>query len=250
MEASLRNWADRLGLDVRLLNQTIMTGSINVAGPRARDLLARLSSDRLDAESFPYPGHREITVAGVECRAVRSGFVGELSYELHHPRSRSVLLWDALMEAGRDLGIRPHGLDALETLRMEKGHPYLSQDTLPDDHPAKLGMAWAVDMSKPRFLGKLALQRMERFPVERRLVGLELDTRDPQRGVPLYLADRVVGRLTSCAFSPALNKAIGLGWVRGDSHGGFPKTLRAGESTTATVVPTPFYDPEGGRVRG
>jgi sarcosine oxidase, subunit alpha len=191
-----------------------------------------------------------IAVAGVPCRAIRSGFVGELSYELHHPRSRSVLLWDALLEAGADLGIRPHGLDALELLRMEKGHPYLLQDTLPDDHPAKLGMNWAVDMSKPAFVGKRSLERMAEFPLARRLVGLELDTREPQRGVPLYLGDRVVGRLTSCAWSPTLERSIGLGWIRADSKGTFPTTLRAGDATSARVVPTPFYDPEGSRARG
>ena len=250
MEALLRNWVDRLDLDVRLLNQTAMTGAINVAGPMARELLGKLSDDRLDAEAFPYPGHREITVAGVPCRAVRVGFVGELSYELHHPRSRSVLLWDALMDAGSDMGIRPHGLDALELLRMEKGHPYLLQDTLPDDHPTKLGMDWAVDMSKPSFVGKMALERMADIPVARKLVGLRLTTDQPQRGVPLYGGDRVVGRLTSCSFSPTLGYSIGLGWVRADDRGSFPSVLRAGESIEATVVPTPFYDPEGGRMRG
>jgi len=250
MEALLRNWVDRLDLDVRLLNQTAMTGSINVAGPMARELLGKLSDDRLDAEAFPYPGHREITVAGVPCRAMRVGFVGELSYELHHPRSRSVLLWDALMDAGADMGIRPHGLDALELLRMEKGHPYLLQDTLPDDHPTKLRMDWAVDMSKPSFVGKMALERMSDIPVARKLVGLKLATDEPQRGVPLYTGDQVVGRLTSCSFSPMLSYSIGLGWVRADGGGNFPSVLRAGESVEATVVPTPFYDPEGGRMRG
>src|SRR5207244_5228655 len=109
MEAWLLDWVDRWDLHVHVVNQTAMLGAINVAGPRARDLLARLTDDPIDTVAIPYPGHREITVAGVACRSLRVGFVGELSFELHHPRSRGVDLWNALLEAGADLGIRPHG---------------------------------------------------------------------------------------------------------------------------------------------
>lgn len=247
MEAWLRNWADRWDLHVHIVNQTAMLGAINVAGPRARDLLSLLSKDPLDRDAIPYPGHREITVAGVPCRAVAVGFVGELSFELHHARSRGVELWDALLAAGADLGIRPHGLDALEVLRMEKGHFYLGQDTLPDDHPAKLGLSWAVAMDKPSFIGKVALERMAGIPIERKLVGLTFDGAVPQRGVPLHAGERIVGRVTSCARSEALDAAIGLGWIRA-IDGVFPEVLRANDRR-ATVVPTPFYDPQGARLR-
>jgi sarcosine oxidase subunit alpha len=249
MEAWLRNWEHRLDTHTHIVNQTSMLGAINVAGPHARELLQALSDDPLDPSSFPYPGHREITVAGVPCRAIRVGFVGELSYELHHPRSRGVELWDALMREGARFDIRPHGLDALDVLRLEKGHFFLAQDTLPDDHPAKLGLTWAVDASKEAFVGKKALERMGWIPLERQLVGLSLATEKPQRGVPLYSGTNVVGRVTSCAYSDAIGGSIGLGWVRG-TEGIFPAELRAGDSTPARVVPRPFYDPEGLRLRG
>src|SRR5262249_38299093 len=84
MEAWLRNWMDRLDLRVHLVNETAQLGAINVAGPHARDLLAKLSEDALSRTALPYPGHAEITVAGVPCRAIAVGFVGELSFELHH----------------------------------------------------------------------------------------------------------------------------------------------------------------------
>jgi sarcosine oxidase subunit alpha len=247
MEAWLRNWIDRWDLHVHLVNQTAMLGAINVAGPRARDLLEQLCDDPIDRGSLPHMAHRDIDVAGVPCRAIRVGFVGELSFELHHPRSRSVELWDALMDAGRDLGLRPHGLDALEILRMEKGHFYIGQDTLPDDHPAKLGVSWAVAMDKPSFVGKAALERMADIPVERRLVGLEFEGGVPGRGSPLHAGDRIVGRVTSCGWSHILGRAIGLGWLRA-LDGEFPSQLRA-ERLTARVVATPFYDPEGARLR-
>ena len=246
MEAGLRDWIDRLDLHVHLVNRTAELGAINVAGPRARDLLAMLSDDDLGRDAIPYPGHAEITVAGVPCRAVAVGFVGELSFELHHPRGRSVELWDALLEAGRAWDIRPHGLDALDVLRLEKGHVYLAQDTMPDDHPRKLGLGWAVSMDKDDFVGKRALERMDELPLERKLVGLRFDGA-PLRGAPLMLDDQVVGRVTSCATSVAVGAPIGLGWLR-TVDGVFPETLRSG-GATATVVPTPFYDPEGVRLR-
>ncbi|HEX3299061.1 MAG TPA: 2Fe-2S iron-sulfur cluster-binding protein [Actinomycetota bacterium] len=247
MEAWLRNWIDRLDLHVHLVNQTSQLGAINVAGPHARDLLATLSVDDLSRDALPYPGYAEITVAGVPCRAIAVGFVGELSFELHHPRGRSVELWDALLNAGSTWDIRPHGLDALDVLRLEKGHVYLAQDTMPDDHPAKLGLGWAVATHKAEFVGKRALERMDALPLERRLVGLRFDG-PPQRGHPLAVDGAIVGRITSCAVSVAAGGPVGLGWLRA-VDGEFPNVLRAGD-VTATVSATPFYDPEGVRLRG
>jgi len=245
-EAWLRDRADRLGLRAHVVERTSALGAINVAGPRARELLERLTEEPVGADAIPPGGHGEVVVAGVPCRAIRSGFVGELSFELHHPRSRGPELWRALLEAGADLGIRPHGLDALDVLRLEKGHLYLGQDTLPDDHPAKLGLSWVVARDKASFAGKVALERMASLPLERALVGLRFD-RTPERGAPLTVDARVTGRITSCAWSPALGEAVGLGWVRA-IDGAFPDRLSAGE-VTATVSPRPFYDPEGARLR-
>ncbi|HEX7247972.1 MAG TPA: 2Fe-2S iron-sulfur cluster-binding protein, partial [Actinomycetota bacterium] len=172
-DARLRDHIERLALDAHVLDRTAQWGAINVAGPHARDLLQRLTDHDLGAAAVRYPGFADVTVAGVPCRAVRTGFVGELAFELHHPRRRGPELWTALVEAGREWDLRPHGLDALELLRLEKGHVYLGQDTMPDDTPAKLGLSWAVDMSKPWFVGKRALERMATFPLVRRHVGIE-----------------------------------------------------------------------------
>ena len=252
MDARLREWADRLELHVHLLDRTSELGAILVAGPRARDLLQGLTGEPIESATLAYPGHREIEVVSIPCRAIRNGFVGELAFELHHPRSRGPELWDALLRAGEAFEISPFGLDALEVLRLEKGHVYLGQDTLPDDTAEKLGLGWAVDMTKPWFIGKPSLERLARLPRTRRLAGLEFDHAPADaaelRGVPLTVGDTIVGRVTSSASSPVLDRAIGLGWIRGGDEG-FPTELRAG-STVGRVVPTPFYDPEGARVRG
>ena len=252
-DARLRDLVDRLELDAHVLDRTAQWGAINVAGPHARDLLEVLGDAPLAAGDMPYPGFAEVTVAGVPCRAIRSGFVGELAFELHHPRSRGPELWRALTDAGRAWDLLPHGLDALELLRLEKGHVYLGQDTMPDDTPAKLGMSWAVDMGKPWFVGRMALERMAALPLGRRHLGLEFtggpaDTAE-LRGEPLLAAGVVVGRITSAERSGALASAIGLGWVRA-SEDGFPERLVTRSGAVATIVPTPFYDPEGGRMRG
>jgi sarcosine oxidase, subunit alpha len=190
---------------------------------------------------------RSSSVAGVPCGAIRAGFVGEVAFELHHPRSRGPELWRASVEAGTPLGVAPHGLDALEVLRLEKGHVYVGQDTLPDDTPAKLGLGWAVHGGK-RSAASRALERLSGIPLGRKLVGLEFDEGDAElRGVPLRADGRVVGRVTSAARSPILDRSIGLGWIRSDPEGRFPDELRAGR-IGARVVTTPFYDPAGERL--
>lgn len=154
-----------------------------------------------------------------------------------------------IAEAGAPLGLSPHGLDTLEVLRLEKGHVYVGQDTLPDDTPAKLGLEWAVHAGK-RFAGARALERLGERPLERKLVGLEFDRGGAElRGVPLRSGDRIAGRVTSAARSPILDRTVGLGWIRREPEDAFPDVLRVGR-VTARVVPTPFYDPEGDRLRG
>jgi sarcosine oxidase, subunit alpha len=254
-DARLRDLADRMDLDVHVLDRTAQWGAINVAGPHARDLLERLTDDPIDPAALPYPSHADLTVAGVPCRAVRTGFVGELAFELHHPRSRGPELWAAVLREGVAWELLPHGLDALELLRLERGHVYLGQDTLPDDTPAKLGMDWAVAMDKEWFVGKRALERLAELPVTRKLVGLEFE-RPPHdvaalRGTPLLVGGRVVGRITSAERSIALDRPIGLGWIRA-SEDGFPSALDVAgdEGTHAHVARRPFYDPTGERLRG
>jgi sarcosine oxidase subunit alpha len=253
MDARLREWTHRLGLHVHLLDRTSELGAILVAGPRSRDLLQSLSEDPLDAAELPHAAHAEVTVAGVPCTAIRTGFVGEMGFELHHPRSRGPELWSALMNAGAALDVRPFGLDALELLRLEKGHPYIGQDTLPDDTPAKLGLGWAVDMHKAWFVGKAALERLATIPLRRRLTGVTFDGGPEDaaelRGMPVMAGGGIVGRVTSAATSPEVGSPIGLAWIRTVDDRIPVDDLRAGDARV-TVAPMPFYDPNGGRLRG
>ena len=178
---------------------------------------------------------------------MRLSFTGEAAFELHHPVDRSVELWRALLDAGRDLGIRPHGLQALFGLRLEKGHVIVGMDTELDTTPHRLGMDWAVRMDKPTFIGRGALARVAKLPDERRWVGFSMDGPAPVEGTPIFDADgdAIIGNVTGSWHSPLLGRTLMLGWQRRPPH---PERVRI-DGREAVVTPTPFYDPEGQRAR-
>ncbi|MEO7793669.1 MAG: 2Fe-2S iron-sulfur cluster-binding protein [Thermoanaerobaculia bacterium] len=252
-ESWLRDWAETWKLEVRIANLTYSRSAIHVAGPRTRELLAKLTSDPLDAAALPYGGVREIRVAGITCRAIRVGFVGELSLELHHATRHSPALWDALCEAGAEWRLRPHGLDALKLLRLEKGHFIIGLDTDFDSTPAKLGVSWAVKMEKPDFIGRTALERIALIPRERSLLPISFaGARAPEEGAQLFVAGAHVGHVTSSRFSPILDKGVALGWVR-HPEGSPPLAITARDTRgelAGIVGRGPFYDPVGERLRG
>jgi sarcosine oxidase subunit alpha len=244
-EAWFRNWAQYWGRRVDIVNRTQALGAINVAGPRAREILAPLCDAPLDNEALPFMRQLEAVVAGVPCRIIRLGFVGELSYELHHPASRSEELWDALLAAG---DVVPHGLEVLRLLRLEKGHILIGQDTEFDTTPAKVGLQALVGADKGDFVGKLEHDRLSAIPLDRKLVGLRFPgAAAPVEGAPLLVDGTIVGHVTSSRSSPVLEHGIALAWLR-QHHGAFPGTVAAG-GLSATVVNGPFYDPEGARLR-
>jgi sarcosine oxidase subunit alpha len=253
IESWLRDWAETWKLSVRIANLTTTLGAINVAGPRARELLESLTDGAVDGKAIPYSGLASLRVAGVDCLALRVGFVGELSYELHHNRRESVKLWNALLEAGRGVGIAPHGLEALRLLRLEKGHIIVGQDTDFDSSPKKLGLEWAAKLEKPAFVGRTALRRMADIPPNRVLKAFVFPGEHaPRDGAQLIAGSDRVGYHTSSRFSPALGHGVALGWLY-DYGTGFATEVSAlvgsGNLMIGTTTTGPFYDPEGARLR-
>ncbi len=242
-EMWLRDWIETWGLRVHVMDRTMSLAAINVTGPLAGQLLGRLGL----TEPPRYLGHAHVEVAGVPCHAMRLSFTGEAAWELHHPIDGSVALWRALMEAGRDLGILPHGLQALFGLRLEKGHVIVGMDTELDSTPRRIGMDWAARMDKPRFIGRAALERTAKLDDDRRWVGFSMDGPAPVEGAPIFDADgrEVIGNVTGSWQSPLLGKALMLGWQR---HRPWPDRVVI-DGHEAVVTPTPFYDPEGHRAR-
>jgi sarcosine oxidase subunit alpha len=240
-EAWVRDWVETWGLDVRIMDRTVSLGAINVTGPLAGELLRRVGVDDLPK----FLQHRHLDVAGIECHVMRLSFTGEASFELHHPVAHSVELWRALMEAGRDLDVHPHGLQALFALRLEKGHVIVGMDTDLDTTPRRIGMDWAVKMDKPWFVGRTSLERTAALPDHRRLFGFTMDGPAPVEGAPIWVGDRIVGHVTSSFASPATGGAVMLGWQK---HTPFADEVVI-DGRVAAVAHPPFYDPDGGRAR-
>ena len=242
-ELWVRDWAESWKLDVRLMNQTLSLGAINVTGPRATQLLARAGL----AEPPPYLHHKLAPVAGVPCRVLRLSFTGEISYELHHSAADSVALWRSLMELGKDLGLQPLGLEGLLKLRLEKGHIVVGQDTDFDSTPRRIAHEWAIKLEKPDFVGKQALLRTNRAPLDRQLAGFEAQGPAPQEGAVIWRGTEFAGYVTSSSYSPVLGKAVMLGWLK-LFDGELPLEVTIG-GRPARRVATPFYDVEGRRAR-
>ena len=242
-ELWVRDWAESLECDVRIMNVTQALGAINLTGPRATELLQRAGVTTPPA----FMQHTRAAVAGVDCRIYRLSFTGEVSYELHHAAHDSVRLWRALLDLGRDLGIRPHGLEALMRLRLEKGHLIVGQDTEFDSTPRRLNHEWAVRMDKPAFVGRQAILRTNLQTLDKQLCGLTMDGPPPAEGTTIWRDGVFAGYVTSAAWSPTLGRSVLLGWLR-LNNGILPNHVTI-DGRPAEQAVTPFYDPEGHRAR-
>ena len=248
---NMLKWNAQWRLDTDIANVTSAYCGVNIAGPKAREVLAKLCADvDLSAESFPYMGVREGTVAGIAARLIRVGFVGELGYEIHVPQHCGEALWDAIIDAGQKQGIKPFGIEAQRVLRLEKGHIIIGQDTDAMSNPMEVQMGWAVSRKKPFFVGGRTISELEKKPQMRSLVGFVIN--DPRAPTPkeshLVLdGEQMTGRVTSCNYSPTLQKPIGLAYVSPESaQAGSNIIIKStgGVRITAEVVQLPFYDPD------
>ena len=242
-EMWVRDWIETWGLDVHVLDRTFSLGAINVTGPLAGELLRRAGV----ADPPRMLQHIHADVAGIPCHIMRLSFTGEASFELHHEVAHSVELWRELLRLGADLGIYPHGLQALFGLRLEKGHFLVGLDSEMDSTPRRLGLDWAVKMEKPFFIGRHALARTAELPDERRLFGMRMDGPAPTEGSPIFAREggEVIGYVATSFTSPLLGHAVMLGWQKRLPF--LDEVFIDGRP--ATVAPTPFYDPEGARAR-
>jgi len=245
-------WAAGTRWSVHVTNVTGGFGAVNVAGPRARELLQPLTDCDLGTRAFPYMACRRAEVAGVPCRLLRIGFVGETGWEIHFPAEYGEYLWDLLLQAGQDFGIRPFGVETQRVLRLEKKHVIAGVDTDATSNPVAANLAWVAKLDKEDFIGKAAiLEALSRTPRERLVSFRMTDGQVPEDGAAIVEDGQPVGRVTSARFSFANGKAIGLAWV--------PAALAAdgqeiqvnvdGQLAGAHLVAEAFYDPEGTRLR-
>jgi len=233
--------------------------SINVAGPKSRELLGRLVEDiDLDPETFKYMQVRTGTIAGVEnCIVWRIGFTGELSFEIHVPSAYGLHVWNALLEQGSDLGVAPFGLEAQRVMRLEKGHFIVGQDTDGLSKAPTAGVIPLLKLDKDDFAGlpEVAASLDHDYPM---IVAVQpTDPKVvPEEACQILRAGtkEIVGRITSSRYSPTLERSICLAQVSQEfAEAGAVLTvlLVNGERITANVMQHhAHFDPEGERLRG
>jgi aminomethyltransferase len=263
-------------LDVGIADVSEEVAGLALQGPRSRDVLEAVT--RASWADVRYFGHRRAEIAGVDLHVTRTGYTGDLGYEIWVPAEAAVEVWDAIWEAGEPHGIRPAGIRALDVSRVEAGLILIEADYTSARHaisqeqtysPYEIGLGRLVDLDKPSFVGRraLELERKAGGP-PRRLVGLELDWggiermfakhdlppgisplvhRDP---VPVFAGGRRVGRATSLTWGPTIKKMVGFGSVppslaRPGTRVGVEWSVEGERGEVqATVVDLPFLDLE------
>jgi sarcosine oxidase subunit alpha len=241
-------WATALDYTVNIVNMTAGLASMNLAGPTAREVLSQLTECDLSSAAFPYMDWRHATVAGVPATMMRIGFVGEMGWEIVVSAEHGAHVWQQAIKAGAS----PFGVEAQRVLRLEKKHIIVGVDTDALSNPYGAGMAWVARLDKADFIGRAALSRWKQLPVERTLVGFEMDGPViPPDGSPVLVAGKPVGWATSVRFSWEKQKVIGMAWVTpAEAKQGTTITVRSEEvDYTANVVDDIFYDPTGQRLK-
>ena len=245
-------WAAGTGMCVHVTNVTSAYAAVNVAGPRARETLSKLTDIDLSPSAFGYMSSAQGVVAGVPAIVLRIGYVGETGWELHVPAEYGEYLWQTLMDAGSEFGISPFGLEAQRILRLEKKHIIIGQDTDAVSNPLEGDMEWVVRFDKEDFIGRGGLKWLSERGLRNKLVGFVMrDGAVPEDGDPVVTGRKPVGRVTSARHSPTMGKGIGLAWVPIDlaEEGSEISIFIDGKTLPAQVTLRPFYDPEGEQLR-
>jgi sarcosine oxidase subunit alpha len=241
-------WNAVWGYDAEIVNVTGALAALNLAGPRAREALQRLTEDDVSAEAFKYLDAREIEVAGIPCLALRIGFVGELGYELHFPSPAAEHVWDRLVAEGAV----PFGLEPQRVLRLEKAHIIVGQDTDSESNLFSAGMAWLPKLDKDDFVGKSAVEHFADREERELLVGFTMEENVvPAEGAQVVIEGYPAGRVTSARRSDELGEIIGLAWVPPErAEDGMRFEIRVERQLRgARVTHGAFFDPAGERMR-
>jgi dimethylglycine dehydrogenase len=241
---------------VTLQNVTMSRGVFVVAGPRSRDVLAKLVDAPLDNTAFPWLTG-QVTEVGLatDVYLLRVNFVGALGWELHFPIEYAHHLFDAIFASGAEFNIRMAGMRAMESLRLEKSYRMWGSDLTPDYTPFEAGLDRFVRLGKGSFIGKEALEKQLEKGVPNRFITFEVHgvtDADPLGNEPLFdLKGNIIGRATAGYYGHSLQKSLGLGYVKPEfaAVGGEMEIEILGERKRATVLVDSPYDPENRDLR-
>jgi 4-methylaminobutanoate oxidase (formaldehyde-forming) len=232
---------------------------IGIMGPNARALLARVTGADLSNQAFPFGTSQEIDIGFATVRATRITYVGELGWELYVPTEFARGVFDAIVAEGGDFGLKPVGMHAMDSLRIEKAYRHWGHDITGEDTPLEAGLGFAVRFDKNQpFIGRDALLGQKEAGVKKRLVQFALEDPEPllYHNEPVSRDGEIVGYLTSGNYGHHLGRAVGLGYV-GHPDGvdadfvnsGNYEIEVAGERFAARASLRPLYDPKAERVK-
>ncbi|SLN13448.1 4-methylaminobutanoate oxidase (formaldehyde-forming) [Roseovarius litorisediminis] len=229
----------------------------NVAGPKSRELLQRLTNASLATEDFPFMRSQQIELAGVKCLALRVSFTGDLGWELHCATEDQLRLYEALIEAGKDFGAGPVGGRALMSMRVEKGYGSWSREYSPEYFPHEVGFDMLCKMDK-EFLNKAAAQEAMSKPTRENLVLIHIDedavnasNADATGGEPIFKNGKGIGRVTSGTYGYTVGMSLALGYVRTGTAapGDEVEVMVLGQPHKARILHEPPFDPKGEKLR-
>ncbi len=235
------------GLDVVIDDQSERLGMLAIQGPKSPDVVRRLVED-IDVDALGYYRLAEGRILGQPGMITRTGYTGEDGFELYLPAPSLVDLWDAALEHGAPEGLRPCGLGARDTLRLEAGMPLYGHEITEDVNPVEAGLMFGVRLKKPDYPGKDVIARVKAEGPRRRIVGLAVEGRRiPRQGYAVLDGGAEVGRIASGSWSPTFERAIATALVSAEvSEVGRKLTIDIrGRTATAEVVALPFYKRDG-----
>ncbi|MBM3519194.1 MAG: FAD-dependent oxidoreductase [Alphaproteobacteria bacterium] len=236
---------------VRLNAITTRFGVLVLAGPNSRKVLQKLTDSDLSNEAFPWLSGKEISVGTCSAHALRVNFVGELGWEFHHPIEQQVALFDQLMAAGKEFGIRPYGIKAMSSLSIEKSYRLVPRELSIEYSAYESGLDRFVHPNRGQFIGRDALVAGREKGLAWNFVTMEVhgvtDRDSDARGSePIYAVGKLVGRATNGGFGFRCNKSLALGMVRPE-HAAVGTALEIkilGQVFKATVIAESPYDPD------
>jgi len=248
------------GQQVTINDITSALAVITVMGPKSRATLSKLTSADLAHEAFPFATSREIDLHYALVRASRITYVGELGWELYVATEYAPSVYEAILEAGKEFGIKPYGYHTMNSLRIEKCYRHWGHDITDEDTALEAGLGFAADFDKPGgFIGKEALlEQKAAGPLPKRFIAFLFD--DPQplcyHEEPIWANDKVVGRITGAMFAHTLGATVAMGYVE-HADGVTKDWLDTSkfeievECERYSVTPSlrPFYDPKSERIK-
>lgn len=238
---------------VEIEDETERLACLGLWGPESRRVLGSVCDSDLSNEAFPYMTAKSVEITHVAVWAQRASYVGELGWELYVQPQDALRVWDALMAAGAEYGLQPAGYKALDALRLEKGYVYWSADITPGDNPLKAGLGRFVRMNKPDFIGKAALEEIQKQGLGSTLVALTMDAEGNLYGGESVSAEgKVVDRIRSGGYGYTIGRDIGLVYLPLElANAGRELDVQVMDRRVkARVAELPLVDPKGEKIRG